>query len=293
MKYSNPKIPEGINSNDENPLKEFALLAVGMIAIAGIIIFLFSAVLDRGSKYIPFAYEQKISTPIVDQFVSEYPNESTQITDYLQQLADSIVPLMALENEVSITLHYINSDTVNGMATLGGNIFIFRGLLEKLPNENALVMLLAHEIAHVKLRHPVRALSKGVLISIVSAIISGQSNADVSKLLLGTSQLALLGFSRTQEQDADDEAIELSQSYYQHTQGAIALFDVLLAESSANSLSSLTLFNSHPDITARMANVEKVTHAKNWNSQGKIVDIPEQIQQRLLEDKLAQEQIVE
>ena len=292
MKYSNPKIPEGINSSDENPIKEFALLASGIIAIAIVLIFSLSMLLDWGSKFLPFSYEQQVATPIVNEYLSEFSNESNEVDSYLQQLADDIVPLMALNDDMSITLHYVDQDTVNGMATLGGNIFIFRGLLEKLPNENALVMLLAHEIAHVKLRHPVKALSKGVLISLVLTIVSGQSNSDMSWLLSGASQLALLDFSRSQEQDADDEATLLNQHYYQHTQGAIELFEVLLAESETASISTLALFNSHPNISERIDTVLKSSQANQWPIQGKLVEIPDEIKQQLANDRLNQEQAV-
>ena len=283
MKYSNPKIPEGINSSDENPIKEFSLLASGLIIVAIALIISVSALLDWGSKFIPFSFEQQISEPLVEKYLDEYPKKSHEIDLYLQQLADQIVPLMALDEDINITLHYVNQTTVNGMATLGGNIFIFRGLLEKLPNENALVMLLAHEIAHVKLRHPIKALSKGVLISLLLAIISGQSNADVSGLLSGTSQLAFLGFSRAQEQEADTEATQLSGYYYQHTQGSIELFNVLLAENEATTISSLALFNSHPNINERIKAVTQQSKTHKWSTQGVIVEIPVHIKQLLID----------
>ena len=293
MKYSNPKIPEGINTSDENPIKEFALLASGLILITIALLFSLSAFFDWSSKFLPFSYEQEVASPLVEKYLHEYPNESSEIDLYLQQLADNIVPLMALDDDMNISLHYVNQDTVNGMATLGGHIFIFRGLLEKLPNENSLTMLLAHEIAHVKLRHPVKALSKGLLFSIILAIISGQSNSDISGLLSGTSQLAFLGFSRSQEQDADDEGIQLSQQYYHHTQGAITLFEVLQAESEAANISTLALFNSHPDIIARIDNVMSLSMKNQWLIQGDTVEFPDKIKQRLAQDRLKQEQAEE
>lgn len=293
MKYSNPKIPEGINTSDENPIKEFALLASGLILITIALLFSLSAFFDWSSKFLPFSYEQEVASPLVEKYLHEYPNESSEIDLYLQQLADNIVPLMALDDDMNISLHYVNQDTVNGMATLGGHIFIFRGLLEKLPNENSLTMLLAHEIAHVKLRHPVKALSKGLLFSIILAIISGQSNSDISGLLSGTSQLAFLGFSRSQEQEADDEGIQLSQQYYHHTQGAITLFEVLQAESEAANISTLALFNSHPDIIARIDNVMSLSMKNQWLIQGDTVEFPDKIKQRLAQDRLKQEQAEE
>lgn len=293
MKYSNPKIPEGINSSKENPLKDFFLLTTGAFTFIIALIFLLGSILDWSSKYIPFSYELAIAKPFITEFKDEYVVESVetseQVDTYLQSLADNITPLMALEDDVEITVHYVNDETVNGMATLGGNIFIFRGLLEKLPSENALVMLIAHEIAHVKLRHPVKVLSKGVLISLIFAVVSGQSNNDVTGLLAGTSQLAFLGFSRSQEQDADNEAIKLSQNYYQHTQGASELFEVLLAESKNANVETVALLSSHPETLERINTVKSLSSANNWQQKGKIKPLPKEIVALLYQAKVEQE----
>jgi predicted Zn-dependent protease len=280
MKYSNPKIPEGINSSEENPLKEFALLATGAFSFLFALVFLFGLILDWSSQFIPFSYEQKIAQPLVNEFfdddISQINSDSDLVTAYLQKLADNITPFMALEEDVEITLFYVNQDTVNGMATLGGNIFIFRGLL------------LAHEIAHVKLRHPLKSLSKGLLISLIFSAVSGASNSDISGLLSGTSQLAFLGFSRSQEQDADNEAILLSQKYYQHTQGANELFKVLLAESKQVNIEPITLFRSHPDVLERINSVRAISDENNWAQDGKLTMVPSHIIERLAQDKLIQ-----
>lgn len=292
MKYSNPKIPEGINSTEENPLKEFFLLATGTFTFIIVLVFLLGSILDWSSKYIPFSYELAIAKPFITEFKDEYTAEpigdSDKVSMYLQSLADKITPLMALEDDVEITLHYINDETVNGMATLGGHVFIFRGLLEKLPSENALVMLLAHEVAHVKFRHPVKALSKGLLISLIFAVVSGQSNSDVTGLLAGTSQLAFLDFSRSQEQDADNEAIKLSQYYYQHTQGASELFNVLLLESKKANVETIALLRSHPEVLDRINKLRVLSQANNWRQQGNVKLLPKEIITLLTQGKVTQ-----
>jgi predicted Zn-dependent protease len=291
MKYSNPKIPEGINSSESNPLKEFALLTTGAFTIIIALVYVLSSLLDWSSQFIPFNYEQKIAQPFVDEFINsnahKLDKDSEVVATYLQTLTDKITPLISLEDDVKIILHYINEDTVNGMATLGGHIFIYRGLLEKLPSENALVMLLAHEVAHVKLRHPVRALSKGVLVSLLVAVISGQNNSDLSGILASSSQLAFLNFSRTQEQDADNEAIRLNHQYYQHTQGAVDLFKVLLAESEQdNNIETLPFLRSHPEVKQRIDEVKMMSELNHWAQQGKLTLIPSHIIEQLEQDKI-------
>ena len=44
---------------------------------------------------------------------------------------------------------------------------VLRGLLTKIDNENALVMVMAHELAHLKYRHASAALGRGVAIGVI------------------------------------------------------------------------------------------------------------------------------
>lgn len=287
MKYSNPKIPEGINTSHENPLKEFILLASGAFVLIMLLVTLISYLFDWGSQFIPFSYEQKVAQPFVREFLNEYSEEQNEIDAYLQSLADEISPLMALDEDVTLKLHYVNQDPVNGMATLGGHIFIYRGLLEKLPSENALVMLLAHEIAHVKLRHPIKSLSKGVTVSLLLAMVSGQNSADMTSFFSSGSQIAFLNYSRTQEQDADNEAVLLSEKMYQHTQGAQQLFDVLLEQSQESSFQAVSLFSSHPEVIQRINEATILTHNNNWQQSGVLDAIPNEIIDLLEKDKLS------
>lgn len=46
-----------------------------------------------------------------------------------------------------------------------------------MPNENALAMVLGHEIGHVKARDPISALGGSAMLSVTMALLSGQGEA--------------------------------------------------------------------------------------------------------------------
>ena len=223
------------------------MLVTGSLIAVVLITALLAYSVDWLAEYIPFDYEISIA----ESFKFE-TDERNQVDDYLQNLADDIVKDMAMPEGMNITVHYVNQDVVNAMATLGGHIFIYRGLLEKLPHENALVMLLGHEIGHVKLRHPIKALGKGVVISLVFSALLGQSSDTASTALINTSTLTLLGFSREQEEDADLEGLSATQHYFKHVRGADDLFNVLLNEQDEQGIYVPQIMSSHPDIGHRI-----------------------------------------
>ncbi len=233
------------------------------------------------AEYIPFEVETSISQTVAKKL----NDESNEVDEYLQVLADKIIPYMDLPEDMSITVHYVNEDVVNAMATLGGHVMIYRGLLEKLPNENTLVMLLGHEIGHVKLRHPVKALGKGVVIGLVLSTVLGQSSDSVANLLTDTSVLTMLSFNREQEEDSDEEGLKVMNAYYRHVQSSTDLFEILKNDHQENGQDVPRFLSSHPDTEHRIQYLNELTQAQRWAQQGTIRPIPDTIIKKLAEDK--------
>ncbi len=192
---------------------------------------------------------------------------------------------MNLPEDMKITVHYIDEDIVNAMATLGGHLMIYRGLLEKLPNENSLVMLLGHEVGHVKLRHPVKAMGKGFVIGLVLSTVLGQSSDAVSNVLTDTSMITMLSFDRDQEQASDDEGIKVLNAYYKHVQAATDLFEILKKEQQENGLEIPQFLSTHPDTDHRIQHLAEMAHTRHWLTQGETRPIPGYIRKKLADDK--------
>ncbi|MES9942363.1 MAG: M48 family metallopeptidase [Candidatus Thiodiazotropha sp. 6PLUC2] len=260
MKYSNPKIPEGINTSKQHPIKEFILLTggvIGLIAIAVLVLGLFA---DRLAHHIPFEMEQKIaSSDLIED------SEPGPMQDYLASLAEKIITAQDLSSEMSITVHYLDEETVNAFATLGGHIFIYRGLIEKLPNENSLVMVLAHEIAHIKHRHPIRSLGRGITIGLALSMVNNSlGDMMVDQIVGNTGMLTALTFSREQERKSDETALETLISIYGNVSGADQLFEVLQA--SEGSLGMPEFFSTHPLSENRIQNIRDFSKQLSANA---------------------------
>jgi len=148
--------------------------------------------------------------------------EPHQFDERLKPLADRIAHAMDLPEEMKITVHYADVDEINAYATFGGHVVINRGLIDKLPNENALAMVMAHEIAHIKHRHPIRSLGRAAVVIIALMAVAGLQGNDVVGTIIGdTGALTLLSFSRGQESQADRSALEAVAGVYGHVAGAL------------------------------------------------------------------------
>lgn len=245
MDYSNPEIPEGINVTKTHPLKEFTLLTAGVFgALFGIVLSL-AFFADRLAHFIPYSVETNM--PVT--YISSTSNP--QMTNYLQTLAVRIADAQKLPQEINLKIHYSNEDSVNAYATLGGNIVFFRGLLQKIPNENALAMVMAHEIAHIKHRHPIRSIGRGIVVGLVVSVFSSSLGTDIVNNSIGnTGYISQLQFTREHEIESDETALLAMQKLYGHVNGANDLFEVLKAES--NSLYVPEFLSTHPAIDSRI-----------------------------------------
>ncbi len=261
MRYENPDIPEGINSGKESPLKELALLGIVLIGGFVAIIYTLSLVAESVAETIPFEYERDL---IAHLPVPESSNPGVE--EYLQVLADELANAQALPNEMTIKVHYVESDVVNAFATFGGHIVIFRGLLNEIPNENALAMVLSHEIAHIKLRHPILSLGRAMVISVAMAAVSGVSGNQLADYIFGNAGLLTsLSFSRNQEEAADEIAIMAVAAIYGHVSGAEDLYTIFLERENKEPLQAPTFLSTHPDTAGRIDRINEMAKLYDWS----------------------------
>ena len=274
MEYSNPEIPEGINTTREHPLKEFFILVTGVLATVAIAVAILSVMAEKLVVYIPFSVEKEL---LADKDI--YSNEkNTKIAEYLQDLSDKLTPFMDLPEDMSITVHYLDQDVENAYATLGGNIYIYHGLIKLLPNENALSTVLAHEIAHIKYRHPIIAMGRGVVIGLFLATVTG-INGDhfVGQIVNDAGIITLLSFNRKQEQQADEEALRAINNYYGHINGSKDLFKSLLQLEKKFPVHPPEFLSTHPIGEKRITNIDQLARENHWNTTGKLTPIPADI----------------
>lgn len=218
---------------------------------------------------------------MADMFADQMNDEQlvsadAEITRYLQSLADRLARAQGLPDDMNITVHYIDDDTVNAFATLGGHVFFFRGLLQNIANENALAMVMAHEIAHVKHRHPIKSLGRAVITGTAIAVVSTAAGGSIIDDVLGeTGLLTALKFNREQELLSDESAMTALVHHYGHVGGANSLFAVLAA-ANPDSLQAPEFFSSHPHTDNRIENISAMAGKHNWPTMGDVTPLPVQ-----------------
>lgn len=280
MKYSNPHIPEGINYKQEHPAKEFFILTAGILGIIAVLIIALHLLASYLAHHIPYVYEKKFAGLFETYFTKHYTfnDEDTKTQTYLQTLAERLAQCQSLPDDMRVKVHYVNDDTVNALATLGGNIVIYRGLLASTPNENTLAFVLSHEIAHVQSRHPIRALSSGILIGLTLGLLDHALGSGLTGDMLNTANLITqLKFSRHQELAADRIALETLVKCYGNGTGAQTFFTSLsLLQKNKSNLLAADFISTHPNHDKRIEAIQHNLRLNNWtSSDGHSVPLPD------------------
>lgn len=233
-------------------------------------VFTLSLLAESLAQHIPFSAERDL---VALHEVSR--QDDSEINRYLQQVTNSVAQAQVLPEEMAITIHYLDDETVNAFATLGGHIFLYRGLLEKLPHENALAMLIAHEVAHIKHRHPIKGMGRAVVIGVALSMVNGSVGNEVVGQVLGEAGLmTVLKFSRDQELEADTEALETINRLYGHSGGGADLFELLQTSSEESGMEPYEIFSTHPLVAERIRRVPDVVA-------GTVVPLPDQFSEWL------------
>jgi Zn-dependent protease with chaperone function len=264
VQFENPQIPDGINVSEKHPLRDFLSLSAAIVALTVIL----AAAVGFGAGYLarhlPFSTELKLA----EGFAASAPKDSPQRQE-LQALADRLAAASDLPAGMAVKVHYSDDDTINAFATLGGNVVVFRGLIGKLDSENALAMVLAHEIAHVKHRHPIASIGRGVAIGAILSLVSASAGQSMAGSVLGQAGLLTqLTFSRAQEEQADATALEALARTYGHVAGATELFERLRTGEGRIGETLPQFMLTHPHLRERVERIQALGRQRGWALDG-------------------------
>ena len=188
------------------------------------------------------------------------------VTSYISDLGRAVAAESARN---SLTYHFtvVNTSEINAFALPGGFIYVNRGLIEAADNEDELVGVLGHEIAHVVARHGAeqvqRAAYANLGLSVLGSILGNGAGAQIGQV---AAEMATAGtfmrFTRDAEREADRLGAENVVSVGRDPRGMITFFEKLgaLRDGQANVVERF--FASHPDPDERISNIEDLLAAQ-------------------------------
>jgi len=157
-----------------------------------------------------------------------------------------------------------NLSDINAFALPGGFLYINRGLIEASRSEAELAGVMAHEIAHVALRHSTANVSKAYLaqagVGILGGLLGGQSatTRGIIEAVGGFGLNALfLKYSRTAEEQADIVGTQILGRAGYDPMAMASMFEMLRQSAGRDPSKLEQFFSSHPAPANREARVRR------------------------------------
>ena len=206
---------------------------------------------------------------------SNYLYDDPVVVDYLNEVAQYLVPDDIDEKGLSIEVKIIKNPLLNAFAYPNGVIYVHTGILSKMENEAQLATLLGHEMTHVTHRHTVENYRSVKNISAALATVQMASipfgvYGDLANLLGSVGAMAAVtGYSRELETEADWLGLKLMVAAGYDPQEATKLFEHLKKDIEEQDIKEPFFFGSHPRLQERINNYTQFIEAAYPNAQGK------------------------
>lgn len=184
-----------------------------------------------------------------------YYDDLPGLNQYVSSVGEKLVAQSA-RSELIFHFQVLNTPVINAFALPGGYVYITRGIMARLNAEDDLASVLGHEITHVAARHSAAAISKAyaaqTTMILASILAPGTMNnfGDLTNIALN---LAFLGYSRSNEAQADEYGITYMIKAGYNPQGAVDTFLMFkgLEEKEPGRMERFLL--SHPPTAERLA----------------------------------------
>ena len=245
MKYTPKLLGNNVNVSTDHPLKEFAILAAGILGALALVYVLLGFALERAIvPHMPYTLERSLGNFFLSNFNLTEFAERARLQEVLDRLTANLPP-----QELTFQLHVKDAEIVNAMALPGGHIVLFKGLIEQVESENELAMILGHELGHFAERHHLKGLGRGLVLLVLSATLLGDQSG-ITQFLQDSLARVESRFSQRQEHQGDEFGLHLLQKTYHHVAGATDFFERIQKEEPEGPLSYF--FASHPSSANRV-----------------------------------------
>ena len=176
-------------------------------------------------------------------------------------LVDAIGQKLVADTEHEVRFFVLDGPLINAVSLPHGEIFIWRGLLGQTRHDpNMLSAVLAHEVGHLVKQHYLQRVGRVALAQFAIGIIARPFLGVLSRNILYT--IIDRGFSRAQEREADDAALQLMWDAGYEPGGLVALLDHLGALGASSGM-----LGTHPSPRERSDRLRRRISRMGWQTE--------------------------
>lgn len=238
-----------------------------LFAICTILILITGMLLPPGAAGISVREEEELSREFLKVVLKQFQLiKDPIIVDYVNDVGQKVVSVLPPQ-PFKYHFYVIEKDSYNAFASPAGHIFVNSGLIEAMESEEELAGVIAHEIAHVSLRHISKKIERSkkigmaTLAGVIAGVLLGSGGAAeaASAVTVGTlaaGQSVALAYSRDDEAEADQVGLEYLNRAGYSAQGLLVMLKKMRSRQWFGSKQIPTYLQTHPASESRMVYID-------------------------------------
>lgn len=202
--------------------------------------------------------EEAIGRALARSVAKEYPllNDPAIIARVDRITADLF--RVCDRQEIAYHTYVLDKDTKNAFSIPGGYIYVFKGLMDALGNDQELAYVIAHEMGHIVARHHIKRMQAAWGMNLLIVASTQAKNAgDLPAGLANALVFILSGFSQEDELQADRLAVKYMQLARYNPEAAITVLDKLWTFTKREKDAAYNYVRTHPYIGLRVKSVKE------------------------------------
>ncbi len=209
-----------------------------------------------------FAYSTDKEVQMGQAIAKEVEKEYKFADDPLirKRVQDIGKKIAAVNNRKEINYYFdvLEDDEVNAFSLPGGFVYVNKGLLDKVANDDELAGVLAHEVGHIVARHSIKKLQAMQMYSILRVLVAAAPNSgDVGNAADVAFAEILTGYSRDDELLADTLGARYMRLAGYNPRAMISFLEKLQEVNRRRPLQPKSYFKTHPYVPDRIRVVKQ------------------------------------
>ncbi len=159
--------------------------------------------------------------------------------------------------DIVYTVRIIDDETVNAFSIPGGFVYIHKGLLDKIKDDDELAGVFGHEVGHITAKHALKRIQNSYGSLFLQAAAIGSGSGDLAYGMNAILTSLYFAYSREDEFQADKLGVKYVKRAGYDPKKMIDVLKILKKEEEKAPAGQPNYFRTHPYPNERMAIVNK------------------------------------
>lgn len=217
----------------------------------------------RTRSFLSTKQEIELGQQGMQQVEQQYRVETaTADADRVREIGERLLQHIH-KRPIPYSFHVIDSNQINAFSLPGGPVFVCRGLMDMIGNDNdALACVIGHELGHINARHVARTISSDILNSTLIAVLFPNPNAQAGASIVN--DVLGLHYSRQEEYEADWRGLSYAHAAGYNPEGMVRFFGKLERLSKLEGSAGPAWLQDHPLTKDRIARAEWIIEHNDY-----------------------------